>query len=210
MTVSRAARRPCPYRTTSTTCTFSSPKHANLYGYLLPACFPRGRMGQRPRSDKLEFLSQILNARPLAYRGATVYIAGSHSHMGGDNDLVLPFPAGNFPVGQFRRKQRLASAKSVQDDPILGQMLVNRSRITRFSDVDLMQQAVLQNNMVTLLCGYAIRHGFGEDCSQLTAIPLVGTRSKNEIAMCLLRRDRQSTFRQENILLLRKPGFLTN
>lgn len=65
----------------------------------------------------------------------------------------------------------------------------------------LLKQAVLQNDMASLLYGYAIHHGSGAYRDQLKAIPLVGTRSKNEIAICLLHRNKQSISHQENVLL---------
>ena len=72
---------------------------------------------------------------------------------------------------------------------------------TTFPSVALLRQAVLQNNMVTLLSGYAIYHGSAENDGQLKAIPLMDAAGKNEIIMCLLHRDKQSISHQENILV---------
>ena len=75
------------------------------------------------------------------------------------------------------------------------------NRYTTVPTVSLLKQAVLRVNVVTLLSGYAIRHGFGEHNSQLRAIPLTGTRKRNEIVMCLLHRDERSISEQEKILI---------
>ena len=88
-----------------------------------------------------------------------------------------------------------------EDSVAYAKALGTGNRCTTFPTVALLKQAVLQTDMVTLLCGYTIHYSSGEDSSQLKAIPLVGTKSKNEIAMCLLHRDKQSISHQENVLL---------
>lgn len=75
------------------------------------------------------------------------------------------------------------------------------NRYTTFPSVSLLKQAVIQSHMVTVLSGYAICHGFKDQNDLLKAIPLTGTRNKNEIAMCLLHRDEQSISDQEKILI---------
>lgn len=125
-----------------------------------------------------QFYLLVRNSHPLA--GRKQVSIGELNHL---NFAILP----HFNA----QEDSIAYAKS----------LGTGNRYTTFSSVALLKQAVLQNDMASLLCGYAIHHGSGAYRDQLKAIPLVGTRSKNEIAICLLHRNKQSISHQENVLL---------
>lgn len=97
--------------------------------------------------------------------------------------------------------ERLASAKSVQNDAILGADLANWSRITRFPDVNLLKQAVLHQNMICFLPRYTIlSEGSRLSPSQFSVIPVRNTARPNRLALCLIHRPEESLSYQEKIL----------
>lgn len=97
--------------------------------------------------------------------------------------------------------ERLASAKSVQNDAILGQMLTSWSRITRFPDVALLKQAVLYQNMICFLPRYTIlSEGSQFAPSQFAVIPVRNTKRPNQLTLCLLHRPEEIMSYQEKIL----------
>nr|WP_243417053.1 NAD/NADP octopine/nopaline dehydrogenase family protein [Pseudoflavonifractor phocaeensis] len=97
--------------------------------------------------------------------------------------------------------ERLASAKSVQNDAILGPILANWSRITRFPDVDLLKQAVLRQNMICFLPRYTIlSEGSRLSPSQFSVIPVRNTARPNRLTLCLIHRPEEALSCQEKIL----------
>lgn len=62
------------------------------------------------------------------------------------------------------------------------------NRFAMFSDVALIKKAVLRQNMVALLNGYAIHHNQSVDNSRFKAIRLEETDRKNELFLCLIHR----------------------
>ncbi len=76
----------------------------------------------------------------------------------------------------------IASTKPIQ----------GRNRITVFSNVPLIKQAVLEQNMVSILSGYAICWDESADNTLLHAIPLAGAGELNEMDLCLIHRDMHS------------------
>ena len=97
--------------------------------------------------------------------------------------------------------ERLATAKSVQDDAVLGRVLVNWPRITRFANVDLMKQAVLTQGMICFLPRYVIlSEGNGFSPSQFAVIPVRNTRRPNRLSLCLIHRPEESLSYQEKVL----------
>ena len=75
------------------------------------------------------------------------------------------------------------------------------NRYTTFPNLSLIRQAVLTQNMATILSGYAIQHGLTSDLDQLKRIALKGTRYENEIIMCLIHRSDSSIRFQEKVLI---------
>lgn len=97
--------------------------------------------------------------------------------------------------------ERLASAKSVQNDAILGPILANWSRITRFPDVDLLKQAVLRQNMICFLPRYTIlSEGSRLSPAQFSVIPVRNAARPNRLTLCLIHRPEEALSCQEKIL----------
>ena len=123
-------------------------------------------------------------------------------------DQIYLVVAKSHPLASLREAdmdqlygERLASAKCVQDDPILGQMLINWTRITRFSDVDLMKQAVLRQNMICFLPRYTIlSEGSQFDPSQFAVIPVRNTARPKRVALCMIHLPDETLSYQEKIL----------
>ena len=91
---------------------------------------------------------------------------------------------------------------NTQEDSIAyAKHLGTGNRYTTFPSVALLKQAVVQNNMVTILSGYTIYHSVEKEDDQFRAVPLVGTENRNKIAMCLLHRSEQSISEQEKKLI---------
>lgn len=97
--------------------------------------------------------------------------------------------------------ERLATAKSVRDDAILGEMLSHWPRITRFSDVDLIKRATLEQGMICFLPRYTIlSEGSWFDAPQFSVIPVKNTQRPNRLFLCLLHRPEDTLSYQEKIL----------
>ena len=91
---------------------------------------------------------------------------------------------------------------NTQEDSIAyAKHLGTGNRYTTFPSVALLKQAVVQNNMVTILSGYTIYHSVEKEDDQFRVVPLVGTENRNKIAMCLLHRSEQSISEQEKKLI---------
>lgn len=67
-----------------------------------------------------------------------------------------------------------------------------RNRITVFSNVPLIKRAVLEQNMLSILSGYAIAYDTSVDGSLLSAVPLAGLDDANKLELCLIHREKQS------------------
>lgn len=72
---------------------------------------------------------------------------------------------------------------------------------TTFSDIGLIKQAVISQNMVSILPGYAIYYNHSVDNSLLKTIPLTGKEEKNDLILCLIYRPESDLSHQEKILL---------
>ena len=99
------------------------------------------------------------------------------------------------------RFERLAAAKVTRNDPILGKIRTAPVQITVFTDVDLMVQAICDQNMVGFLPGYttiAGEHSF--DRAALSVIPIRNTARANRLFLCLLQKDERSLLYPERIL----------
>lgn len=76
----------------------------------------------------------------------------------------------------------IASTKPIQ----------GRNRITTFSNVPLIKRAVLEQNMLSILGGYAIHYDESVDNSLLRAVPLSSDVEENDMDLCLIHRELQS------------------
>lgn len=75
------------------------------------------------------------------------------------------------------------------------------NHFTTFSTVALVKQAVLEQNMVALLSGYAIAHNHSVDGSRLKALRLLGTSGENQINLCLIHQSDSNLRYQEKLVL---------
>ena len=97
--------------------------------------------------------------------------------------------------------ERLATAKGLRDDPILGQQLLYWERVSKFNDVDLMKQAVLELNMVGFLPGYTLlSEGNTMDMSKFSVSTVCNTERSNCLRLCLIQRAKRALGYQEKIL----------
>lgn len=83
----------------------------------------------------------------------------------------------------------------------LGDIRHNCTRIISYPNIFVMKQAILQENMVGILTGYAIYHGRGIDPAQYRIIPLHELEMENLIFICLLRCNDRHLRYQERILV---------
>lgn len=81
-------------------------------------------------------------------------------------------------------------------EPIQG-----HNRLTIFSNVPLIKQAVLEQNMLSILSGYAIEYDNSVDKSLFRAIPLVGSPEENEMDLCLIYRETDSLSAMEQYVV---------
>lgn len=96
--------------------------------------------------------------------------------------------------------QRLATAKGSQPDAILGDAKITCSKITTFSDVTLMIQAVAEQNMVAFLPEYTILT-MDRAMSSCQVLPAAGTQEQNRLFLCLIYPRETSLRYQEKILI---------
>lgn len=97
--------------------------------------------------------------------------------------------------------ERLATAKSVSNDAILGQVLSHWHKVTQFNDVALLKQAVLELGMICFLPRYTIlSEGDWFDAAQFSVIPVRNTQRPNRLSLCLLHRPEEMLSYQEKIL----------
>lgn len=75
------------------------------------------------------------------------------------------------------------------------------NRYTTFSDIALIKRAVLTQNMVALLSGYAIKHNHSVDNSHLKAIILDNPPALREMQLCLIHRSDSNLRYQEKLAL---------
>ena len=97
--------------------------------------------------------------------------------------------------------QRLVTAKGVRNDAILGSAKLSCPKITNFSDISLMVQAVAEQNMVAFLPEFTI---LSMDCAQISSckvLPAVETQEENRLFLCLLHRPESRLRYQEKLLL---------
>ena len=98
-------------------------------------------------------------------------------------------------------EQRLATAKGIRNDAILGNVKLSCPRITNFSDINLMVQAVAEQNMVAFLPEFTI---LSMDCAQISSykvLPAVETQEENRLFLCLLYQQESRLRYQERLLL---------
>ena len=97
--------------------------------------------------------------------------------------------------------QRLATAKGVRNDAILGSAKLSCPKITNFSDISLVVQAVAEQNMVAFLPEFTI---LSMDCAQISSykvLPAVETQEENRLFLCLLYQQESRLRYQERLLL---------
>lgn len=75
------------------------------------------------------------------------------------------------------------------------------NRYTTFSDIALIKRAVLTQNMVALLSGYAIKYNHSVDNSRLKAIVLNNPPALREMQLCLIHRSDSNLRYQEKLAL---------
>ena len=75
------------------------------------------------------------------------------------------------------------------------------NRYTTFPNVTLIREAVSSQNMVAILSGYASGCGSSPDSGDLRTVRLGGTRSENEISLCLIHRSDSNIRYQEKVVI---------
>ena len=79
------------------------------------------------------------------------------------------------------------------NDPMVSiKEIQGHNRITIFSNVPLIKRAVLEQDMFSILSGYAIHFDDSVDNSLLCAIPLSSLKEINEMDLCLIHREKSS------------------
>ncbi|MBU5434045.1 LysR family transcriptional regulator [Pseudoflavonifractor sp. MSJ-37] len=124
------------------------------------------------------------------------------------DQLCLIMPAGH-PLSQQDivdidqlADQRLASAKSLSNDAVLGNVQEKFSKMTAFSDIDIMKEAVLEQDMVAFLPRFTIlAEGNEADMSRFAIRPVRGTARPNQLTLCLLQREDRALGYQERVLV---------
>lgn len=76
-----------------------------------------------------------------------------------------------------------------------------RNRFTTYSNVSLIKEAIIKNNLVSTLSGYAIFHERSEDNSLLRAIPLTGLLKDDSMVLCLIHRNLKNLRYSEQVLI---------
>ena len=76
-----------------------------------------------------------------------------------------------------------------------------RNHYTTFSTVALVKHAVLEQNMVALMTGYAIAHNHSVDNSQLKALQLLGGGDGTPIHLCLIHQGDSNLRYQEKLVV---------
>lgn len=99
------------------------------------------------------------------------------------------------------RQQRMATAKGIQPDAILGNAKLFCPRITNFSDINLMVRAVAEQGMTAFLPEYTILSMDRSQLSSCQVVPSVETQEENRLFLCLLHR-RESALRYQERLLI--------
>ncbi|OUN08382.1 hypothetical protein B5G43_01895 [Flavonifractor sp. An92] len=97
--------------------------------------------------------------------------------------------------------ERLATEKTVRDDAILGKRLLKWNKVTKFTDVDLMKQAILEQQMIGFLPRYTLlSEGNASEMSRFSVVPVEHTERENRLALCLIQREERVLGYQEKIL----------
>lgn len=122
-----------------------------------------------------------------------IYLLASREH---------PFAELEAVSADMIRSQRLATAKTIRDDAILGHVMLSCPRVTTFSDISIMLQAVLEQGMVAFLPRHTIlAMDQGQRLSSFCVLPIHGTEKENYLYMCLLHRQEAALRYQEKILV---------
>lgn len=77
----------------------------------------------------------------------------------------------------------------------------SNNRYTTFSNIGLIKHAVLNQNMIAILSGYAIHHNHSIDNSHTKVITLTDTHVENELHLALIHRADCNLTYQEKVLL---------
>lgn len=90
--------------------------------------------------------------------------------------------------------------RTYDSDKLFGALERNCARIVSFPDAFLMKQAILEQQMVGLLAGYAIAYSGSFSPSQYCAVPIDVPEKDNQIDICLICRTSRELRYQERIL----------
>lgn len=97
--------------------------------------------------------------------------------------------------------ERIATAKPMTNDKVLGQLIDRCSRVTTFSDMDNVYQALLDQNMVafmpTMLCP---RTADGGEDPRYHAVNLINSERSNQLYLCLITCQGRNLRYQEKLL----------
>lgn len=97
--------------------------------------------------------------------------------------------------------ERLATAKTVRDDAILGKRMLKWAKVTKFTDVDIMKQAILEQKMIGFLPRYTLlSEGNASEMSRFAVVPVEHTERENRLSLCLVQREERVLGYQEKIL----------
>ena len=87
----------------------------------------------------------------------------------------------------------LLSHFTLSNDSIASTKSIERhNRITIFSNVPLIKRAVIEQDMLSILSGYAIQYDQSAEQQMFSAVPLVGLQDENEMDLCLIHREKNS------------------
>ena len=86
-------------------------------------------------------------------------------------------------------------------DKLFGALERNCARIVSFPDTFLMKQAILEQQMVGVLAGYAIAYSGNLSPAQYRAVPIDVPEQDNQIDVCLICRASRELRYQERILV---------
>ena len=116
--------------------------------------------------------------------------------------LKNPASASSRVTADDLKRCRVAVQKKLREDPVFGRILNGLPHITKFSDVELIKKAVLEENMVAFLPGYNLLNS--QDFAILDTSEL---QKCSEIYMCLLSREERWLRYQEKSVVSVIKGF---
>lgn len=98
-------------------------------------------------------------------------------------------------------KERIALVNKPERDKVLGDMLLKSDRVSVFGSVELMKQAVMLQNMVSIQPGYTVYCDGIRDSQHYSIVPLNDTPEENVIYACMIYQDGRGMHYQEKMFV---------